>query len=583
MTEWSFLDEHRAYLGTSGSGKSTTARGHVEQLLHEGRHTCVTDHTGVWWGLRSNAAGTGPGFDIPIFGGRHGDVPISAEDGGAIGKIIGDGVSAIVDLSSLRTGYEQRVFMRDFVAALRAKPAGHFQFVADEADEDVPEKTRDSVHFELAEDMIWIAKRGRSDGFVLSLITQRTASIANEALAMAKTIFAHQLISPADTAAFGRYVRAHGTTAEHKEIMARLPSLQTGERYVYSPQRHVLELGRSPMPATFDSSRTPGPGETKREPKMLSEIDVGAIAPALKKPELDAPSGLADVAGGDGATAARIRALEGELETARGHGLAGDRELEQLRGRLKVYENLVVNVQLALDDAREELGLRGVAPVARIVSADMPREESINPSTPPRGPDVGGGEAHPAPRSAKLGQGGASPTPQREPAVTVSAELEGAALPEKEYRALGILASVFPLGLTEAAWAARAGYSRKGGAWSRRLTRYRRAELIEQRDGRFFATQAGLDQAGEEIPDTPPPGAQLVAFWAKRLGAPGRILLALAKIYPEDLKRDAIAGQVNMSAKGGAFTRAMTALKQAEVIQERRKRIRVAPHLMGDE
>lgn len=166
----------------------------------------------------------------------------------------------------------------------------------------------------------------------------------------------------------------------------------------------------------------------------------------------------------------------------------------------------------------------------------------------------------------------ASPDPSPSPAT------------DKEYHALAVLAAAAPLGLTEAAWAARAGYSRKGGAWSRRLTRYRSAELIERRDdGKFYATQAGLDQVGEEIGDFPAPGPELVAFWAKRLGAPGRILLALLKIYPEDLKRDAIAGEVSMSAQGGAFTRHMTSLKAAGVIEERRKRIRVAPMLMGDE
>src|SRR5205807_387696 len=102
MTDLAYLDEHRAYIGSSGSGKSTTARVDVEKLLADKRHVCITDHTGVWYGLRSDRAGTGPGFDIPIFGGRRGDVPFSAADGDAIGRIVGEqGVSAIVDLSGL--------------------------------------------------------------------------------------------------------------------------------------------------------------------------------------------------------------------------------------------------------------------------------------------------------------------------------------------------------------------------------------------------------------------------------------------------------------------------------------------------
>ena len=54
--------------------------------------------------------------------------------------------------------------------------------------------------------------------------------------------------------------------------------------------------------------------------------------------------------------------------------------------------------------------------------------------------------------------------------------------------ALGTLAVIHPAGLTEAAWAARAGYSRKGGAWNARRRGLVEAGWIERRDGRWYAT-----------------------------------------------------------------------------------------------
>ena len=285
MTADHHLDEHVAIIGTSGSGKSTTARARAEACLREKRHTLITDHTGVWWGLRSSADGKGAGFDLPIFGGRHADIPIAPGDGAAIARIVADGASAIVDLSAMRSGKEQRTFMAAFAAGIRAKSPGHFQWFVDEADEDVPEKVRDELGFTLAEDMIWMAKRGRSDGFVMTFITQRTADIANAALSQCTTIYAHNLISPADTEAFRKYVRAHGTKRELEELMAGLPALQIGERYIYSPKNHLLERGSTPLPATFDSGATPAAGQARREPKMLAQLDVSRIRSALSPVE----------------------------------------------------------------------------------------------------------------------------------------------------------------------------------------------------------------------------------------------------------------------------------------------------------
>lgn len=119
-----YLDTHKAIIGTSGAGKTVTAKDEVETLLRDRRHLCILDPTGAWWGLRSNADGDGPGFDIPIFGGDHGDVPIEPDQGEAVGNIIAGGVSAIVDVSNM-DGRDQRRFVLGLMRALRRKPKGN--------------------------------------------------------------------------------------------------------------------------------------------------------------------------------------------------------------------------------------------------------------------------------------------------------------------------------------------------------------------------------------------------------------------------------------------------------------------------
>jgi len=277
-----YLDTHTAIVGASGAGKTVTAKGHVEALLGYARHLCVLDPTGAWWGLRSSADGGSPGFDIPILGGAHGDAEITADQGETVGSIIASGVSAIVDISGLRTGAEQRRFTRDLLRCLRGKPDGNFHLIVDEADEFAAQKPRDDYGFQVGEELIWMAKRGRLAGFVLTLITQRPASIDKEVLTQAQTLIIHQLVAPVDQKPVIDYLRDNADKATVTEVRSSLASLARGERWLYSPRNGVLERAFSPPIATFDSSRTPEPGERAEEPRMLASIDLAEIRKALE-------------------------------------------------------------------------------------------------------------------------------------------------------------------------------------------------------------------------------------------------------------------------------------------------------------
>ena len=72
----------------SGSGKTYAAKGFVERLLDSGARVTIVDPLGVWWGLRASADGTAPGFPVIVFGGKHADVPITAEMGAALGHLV---------------------------------------------------------------------------------------------------------------------------------------------------------------------------------------------------------------------------------------------------------------------------------------------------------------------------------------------------------------------------------------------------------------------------------------------------------------------------------------------------------------
>ena len=63
---------------------------------------CVVDTVGVWWGLRSNSSGDGPGLPVVVFGGSHADVPLEESSGRVIAEVIVDRrISAVIDTSLL--------------------------------------------------------------------------------------------------------------------------------------------------------------------------------------------------------------------------------------------------------------------------------------------------------------------------------------------------------------------------------------------------------------------------------------------------------------------------------------------------
>ena len=113
------LDDRIAIVGTAGSGKTYAAKDFVERLLASGARVAIVDPLGVWWGLRASADGAAPGYPVVVFGGRHADVPITAEMAAALGRLIaGQALACVVDLSDLGSSAARRRFMAAFAEAL---------------------------------------------------------------------------------------------------------------------------------------------------------------------------------------------------------------------------------------------------------------------------------------------------------------------------------------------------------------------------------------------------------------------------------------------------------------------------------
>lgn len=561
MTAPNYLDSHTLIVGASGAGKTVTAKVMAEQLLDEGRHTCIVDPTGAWHGLRTNAAGDAPGYAIPIFGGAKGDLPIRCSQGAAIGAIIAGGVTAILDLSEMDSD-EQHEFMSGFLSALRKKPRANFHLVVDEADEFAAQTSPSKLGEAAKKKMEWIAKRGRVQGFVLTAITQRPADIAKSVISQMQTLVAHQMIAPADQAAVDGYLKANAPAGTRKEVMQSLAGLARGERWIYSPRLDVLERGISPMPATFDSSREPAPGESVHEPKMLAQIDLAAIREQLadEQDQQQEPEAAYDAGKAAGEALKqrdrRIAELEREREDWTIERAYGQQQLDAVIAERDELRRIASEFQA--NWARVSVALADEIPSSGGDIARPPRVEQTPVSRP----------KEPTPAVQSNGAGTAGETaPKRKLGA--------------ERKPLAALAAVYPSGLTEAQWATSAGLKRTGGTWSTYKSRLKTAELIEQRSDRWFATEQGAGAVGDvELP--PPPGAGLVRWWADKLPGVGKVAEALIEAYPRWMSREELGERAELEPTGGTFSTYLSRLAGPELIARDRDRgVRLNPEMMG--
>ena len=580
---------HLLLLGTTGAGKTYTLRGLIEQLRRADRRVGAIDKLGNHWGLTLSADGRSPGLDFVIFGGEGaGRVPMRPDQGGAIGELfVARNIPAIFDVSAWKAPDQQR-WVADFADAVFLHNRAALHLAIDEAQSWTPQGGGGDAWLSI----VRLAEQGRGRGIRLMLAAQRLSRIDKNVANQAAVVVAMRQTGLADRKAI-RDLVASEDFAFDKE----LPGLPTGTGFVWDPLRGSVERAAFPANATFDSSRTPRHGDTPPPAIAVSSDLVAELRAALAPPkdedvaehEDGAPTVLTlDRVLTDPAIADLVRAnaecadvITEQFEEiaalqARVTVLTGDLQFwrDCAEGRMK----LILRARAALQANGDERDDRSFLFQDTQSQAKVGVETGAEAATaePVSRPAAGRSAAATSERM-DVTAGETAPTLKPRPAPVPA---PGPGAPGgREYRALAGLAAIHPAGLTEAAWASRTGYSRKGGAWIERRKRYRDAGLVEQRGDRWFATGAGVAQAGAEIPDMPQPGPQLVDWWASRLGAPGRLLRILAAIAPTGLTRDGLAAEAGMSAKGGAFISHVAELKKAELVEEHRKRLHLSEAL----
>jgi hypothetical protein len=554
------LDDRLAWVGTAGSGKTYNAGSGVERLLARKARAVIADPLGVWWGLRLRPDGKSESpYSVVIFGGPHGDIAINEHAGALIGETVAAmAESCIIDLSQIGTKAGERRFMLAFLTALYRKATGEpLHLIVDEADMFAPQviRDRDQEPAKLLGMMETIVRRGRVKGFIPWLITQRPAVLNKDVLSQADGIISFKLTASQDRDAIGGWIDGQADKQEGRAILASLPTMQRGQGVVWVPGRGILETASFPEKQTFDSSRTPVRGETKRTAE-LKPLDLGKLKERLST--IEAESQASDPK----KLRAEIATLKAELERAkkaqpaqpsaeglhaaetRGFRLGFDEAAKQAKHSFEVWKTLSIKTVASFSTSfGSNLG-------KEVLEFQFPEWKSVPLAAPTRA-------AHPAPRMPAA----RPPVPQAKPSPQAAGD---GTLTNPQLTLLRSLAWWRAMGHDNPSRpqiAAIAGWKVTAGHLKNVIGSLNTAGLTVSKDGHVALSDAGAAAAPE-----PDMGLTLIDGLRGVLSNPQRQIFECLLESRRTLSRADIAERVGWDANAGHLKNVIGSMRTIEII-----------------
>lgn len=224
-----------AVLAKRGAGKTYTAGVLAEEFSKNNIPFVVFDPIDVWWGLRLAANGKDKGLPVVVFGLEHADIPLTRDMGREIARaVVNENISCVISTFGMpKTG------MRHLIAEfseeiLNINNTPRHVFI-EEAHEFVPQRVQGAGAkcFSAVEALVTM---GRNRGIGVTLINQRAATVNKDVLTQLDTLIALRSVGPQDRKALQDWVEFHSAEGDFSKFMASLPSLPTGEAWIWSPE-----------------------------------------------------------------------------------------------------------------------------------------------------------------------------------------------------------------------------------------------------------------------------------------------------------------------------------------------------------
>lgn len=545
---------HTAIIGQTGSGKTYGAKAVVEAILDRNGKVGIVDPTSAWWGLRSSKSGKSDGYPVTIFGGRHGDMPLVQESGAVLGDLIAkDNVPAIFDVREFTVGERTRWFTDWASAVLRANTAP-INIVLDEAHRFAPQARivdpQGGKMLHAAESM---ASGGRSLGLRLMLITQRPAKLHKDVLTCCSALVVFRVIAPQDRQAIEDWIDGCGDKVKGKQVLDSLASLPSGHAWIWIPQSDVLGVYKFPEIATFDSSATPKDGAEIQAPKTAKTIDLAAlrekIGSVVKSAEANDPKALRRrIAELEAMKAPKAAAKEADPAAIERAVLAERARIRKAIGRpLKEIRSMLSGFGTSLTKLATTAGTIETSVFAVLSSLESDTAETVQQ------------EAMPERAERKT----------RPVEVAALANPEGrAAIPKPQLAIIDAIAWWDSIGIapTNTQLAFRAGYSPTSSTWEEYVRRCRRAEMIEDRSGRYYIANGTKGIASR--PDEHGDAKELQAFVLAQLNGPSaKIIRALIDAGDAGLNSNALAKTAGYSPTSSTWEEYVRRVKRLELLE----------------
>lgn len=545
------LTEALGIVATRGAGKTYASVVLIEEAHDAGVPFVVIDATSVYHGLRSSADGTKAGLPVYVFGGRHGDLPLEAGAGELMADVVVDtGHSFVLDVSDFTRGVSRR-FVSAFLNRLyerKARNRSPLFLVVDEADEWAPQKpNRDSALSLSAMELI--VKRGRSRGLGCVLITQRTQALNKDVLDLVETLIAMRQLAERSREAVKGWI-ADKETRDELGVIDSLPSLPTGQAWVWSPVRQILERVTIRRIRTFDSygSQTVG-GDAPAEPAQRAELDLDALGEQMRQTVQRAKEN--DV----GEFRKRVRELERELASR-------PTEVETVTE--------TVEVPVLTDEMMERLA-ETVAPAADALVAVKTFVETFCEAT----DALANAEIGRQPRAeqverrevARQAHEPAARPPARRPAPPAPVATNGE-VTRAQQKVLDAIAWLSTIGLEgeKNRVGFLAGYSPKSGNFNNLLSKLRSGGYVDYpRAGVVELTHAGAAVANP--PDEAPTTGELQSMVYERLPrAQCKVLEQVVRRYPDSIDKESLGEATDYSPSSGNFNNILSRLRSLGLI-----------------
>jgi uncharacterized protein len=572
-----------ALLAVRGAGKTNGARVMAEGMFDAGLPFVAIDPVGSWFGLRSGRDGKpAGGLAIPIFGGKHGDVPIDRAEGADVADIVvRENLSCLLDLSRFESEAAKKDFLLAFARRLYEQNETARHLFLEEADDYIPQRPmREEVKLLRA----WenIVRRGRGRGLGMTMLTQRSASINKNVLTQVETLFVMRTSGPQDRKAIEGWVHSSAVEVSREEL-AQVPQLKSGEAFCWSP--HFLgrvHRFRFRLSRTWDSGATPKAGEKRAA--TLAQVEVAKLTAELEAPEpieVDAA-----------AKRAAERIVESHEKTKRllAELAKADARVAHLEAQQRVEDGQIARLERAARDI--ELAGLSVVEAARDLFMRLPPRHGSQESSAP----VTASFTIPERQIGHLVQKGRRLSIKPGPEVELdelrieSAEDKGShtevrvhaegrvALESRVRRVLTVLAQHGPCDLAKLA--VLAGYARSGGSFKNAVGSSRSEGFVTP--GPMPAlTERGRAALGpvDPLPRSP---ARLREHWCRQLESRSRrILEAAISAHPRALEPAELAVRAGYpDHTGGSFKNGLGALRTLGLVSKGRP-VKVAPELVG--